>query len=217
MNTFDIGVDLDGVGYNLQASLAPYARKCGYRLASEEAWNRIDPETGVHGGFASWGIADYDEFLALCTRASEDGALYASGAPFAGFVSMMKALSNDGHRLHIITARTKDPEGRIAQDTRAWLGEWAIPHRSLSFSSNKALRKTDLFIEDSTFNYEALLETGMTVPFLVTRPWNTLFEAEYRVSDLSEFVSEVRKRAGHAQPASAEAVQGAREMFFMTP
>lgn len=208
MKTFDIGIDLDGVGYNLQASLAPYARKHGYHLASEESWNRIDPERGTHGGFASWGISNYAEFQALCSRASEDGALYSSGAPFEGFISMMRDLTEEGHRLHIITARAKNPESRIADMTRSWLGRWAIPYRTLSFSPDKAVRKTDLFIEDSTFNYKSLLETGMTVPYLVTRPWNLFFEAENRVSDLSEFVSEVRKRSGRTS-LSAGAIQGA--------
>lgn len=216
MKTFDIGVDLDGVGYNLQASLAPYARECGYHLASEEAWNRIDPESGVHGGFTSWGIANYDEFLDLCTRASDEGALYSSGVPFPGFISMMRDLTEEGHRLHIITARTKDPEGRIAHATRSWLGRWAIPHRSLSFSSNKAVRKTDLFIEDSTFNYESLLSGGMTVPYLVSRPWNLFFDAERRVSDLSEFVSEVRRRAGCTSLAG-DSTQGVRDVPFLAP
>ena len=195
MKTLDIDVDLDGVGYNLQAALAPFARQHGYPQASEEAWNRIDPETGVHGGFASWDIEDYTEFLSLCTKASEAKVLYASGRPFEGFLPMMEALAADGHRLHIITARTGDPESLIAASTRAWLKDWSIPHESLSFSSNKAIRKTDLFIEDSTFNYESLLEGGMTVPFLVTRPWNRDFHAEHRVADLAEFVAEVRRRA----------------------
>lgn len=195
MTTFDIGVDLDGVGYNLQAALAPFARAQGYRAASEESWNRIDPETGLHGGFFAWGITDYDEFLALCSKASTEGALYASGAPFPGFASMMRTLDQEGHRLHIITARTKDPQGAIACSTRRWLKDWAIPHQSLSFSSDKASRKTDLFIEDSAFNYERLLDGGMTVPFLVSRPWNVNIDVEHRVDDLDEFTHEVRKRA----------------------
>lgn len=210
MKTFDIGVDLDGVGYNLQASLAPYARRQGYRSASERAWNRIDPETGKYGGFASWGITNYDEFLALCSSASTQGQLFASGAPFAGFISMMRTLANDGHRLHIITARTKNPKGRVARSTRAWLGEWAVPHQSLSFSSNKAQRHTDLFIEDSPTNYLALMESGMTVPFLVSRPWNLNFTVENRVSHLADFVAEVRHRAH----PSLRAVQGSREVIF---
>lgn len=200
MKTFDIGIDLDGVGYNLQASLAPYAREVGYERASEETWNEIDPETGVHGGFASWGVADYGEFLDLCGKASDDGVLYVAGTPFVGFVPMMKELSRDGHRLHIITARTQDPESGIARATRAWLEQWEVPYLTLTFSSNKAIRRTDLFIEDSTFNYESLLEAGMTVPYLVSRPWNLFFDAEHRVSDLLEFVDEVRRRASQALP-----------------
>lgn len=213
MKTFDIGIDLDGVGYNLQASLAPYARKQGYQLASEPSWNRINPDTGKHGGFASWGIRDYDEFSDLCSEASVEGTLYASGAPFAGFVSMMRTLASDGHRLHIITARTKDPESKIAHSTRAWLGEWVIPHRSLSFSADKTQHHTDLFIEDSTFNYASLLETGMTVPFLVSRSWNLNFDATNRVEHLADFTSEVRRRA---HPLCI-AMRGSQEMVFQAP
>lgn len=213
MKTFDIGVDLDGVGYNLQATLAPYARKNGLPLASEERWNRIDPETNVHGGFASWGIPDYPAFLDLCTNAVEAGVLYTSGAPFSGFIPMMQALADEGHRLHIVTARTTDPDSRIAHATRAWLGEWTIPHRTLSFSADKTRPRTDLFIEDSTYNYTALLETGMTVPYLISRPWNLYFDATSRVDDLFEFVAEVRRMANPAP----QGVSGTREMYFLEP
>lgn len=214
MKTFDIGVDLDGVGYNLQATLAPYARKNGFPLASEERWNRIDPVTKEHGGFASWDIPNYADFQSLCMRAVEKGALYASGAPFSGFLPMMRSLADDGHRLHIVTARTEDPESRVAQATRAWLGEWAVPYRSLSFAKDKCARRTDFFIEDSTFNYEALLETGMTVPYLVSRPWNASFAAANRVEDLSEFVTVVRRASS---PGLRPAPSALREAYFLEP
>src|SRR5690625_2054233 len=86
MKTFDIGVDLDAVGYNLQSTLAPYARKHGYPLATDQIWNHIDSETGRHGGFSSCGIKDYDEFLSLCSKAVNDGVLYSTGCPFPGFL-----------------------------------------------------------------------------------------------------------------------------------
>lgn len=213
MQTFDIGIDLDGVGYNLQASLSPYARKHGYPLASESRWNRIDTETGLHGGFAAWGIEDYDQFLALCSEAVAEGVLYASGCPFPGFVSMMRALADGGHRLHIVTARTTDPDSRAAQATRSWLGEWTIPYHTLTFSPDKTQVRTDFFIEDSAFNYAALREAGKTVPYLISRPWNLPFEVENRISDLSEFTRAVQ---AEAEP-QVEAASGSRRGRFLEP
>lgn len=212
MKTFDIGVDLDGVGYNLQASLAPYARKNGYPRATEERWNQTNPGTNKHGGFSAWGIPDYKTFHDLCINAAEDGCLYASGPPFPGFVSMMRSLNDDGHRLHIVTARTLDADSLIARATRSWLGEWVVPHRSLLFAKDKTQHRTDFFIEDSTFNYASLSESGMTVPYLISRPWNASFDASNRINDLATFVSEVRSAAN---PVSGQAPRGLQEMTFI--
>ena len=213
MKTFDVGVDLDGVGYNLQSTLAPYARKHGYPLATEQRWNRIDPETGRHGGFSSWGIKDYDEFLSLCSKAVNDGVLYSTGCPFPGFLSMMRGLAGDGHRIHIITSRTSDPSSLTARATRSWLGEWAVPHQTLTFSADKTQTHTDFFIEDSAHNYAKLVEHGMTVPYLVSRSWNLWFEAENRVTDLVGFADVVHKKA-HPE---VQAKRGAGEMVFLEP
>lgn len=215
MKTLDVGVDLDGVGYNFQAALAPFARAQGYPLASESRWNEIDPETNTHGGFASWGIPDYAALMELVPRAIEEAGLYARGCPFPGFIEMMRSLSEDGHRIHIITARTSDTESPAAHATRSWLGEWSIPYRTLSFSRNKALRRTDLFIEDSTYNYSALEESGMTVPFLVSRPWNLFFDSSNRVDDPLGFLAEVRKAAGHSPTEVGE--RGGCAIPFLEP
>lgn len=215
MKTLDIGVDLDGVGYNIHASLAPYARTHGYPLASEATWNRIDPDTGLHAGHTGWGIAGHKEFFALCTRAVTDGALYSKGAPFPGFVAMMRELAADGHRLHIITARPA-LGGRVERATRAWLAEWAVPFHRLVLSGKKTGWGAEVFIEDSAFRYDELLDDGTTVPYLVTRPWNRGVQVENRVDDLGQFVGEVRRRVSPRAAAEGH-VGGVSELVFRAP
>lgn len=182
-----IGVDLDGPCANFVESLARYLRSRG-RAATVESWQQH------YCGYRGWGLTD-DEFLGWCHRAADDGELFTNIDPEPGVVPALERLRDAGHTIHIVTARNFGSVGASEAATMSWLARHRVPLHSLTFSSDKTVVPTDVFIEDNLGNYDALEGAGCE-PWLVTLPHNPDADGRTRrrVPDLPAFVDMVLAR-----------------------
>ena len=180
----DIGVDLDGVGYDFVAQFRLWRYMAyGVPFAAMPAATTWD----FHRD--QWGMT-VDEFLSQYAHGVHAGYLFAEGRPMAGFVDGLTALAAAGHRVHIVTSRVlSGAEAAARINTEYWLDFWGVPHASLTLTSEKGAVKTDLFIDDCAANYDALEVAGRT-PYLLHQPWNATHPGR-RVQTWSEFVDVV--------------------------
>jgi hypothetical protein len=181
MRTLNIGVDLDGVVYNFVDALREWIHESTAKPFDEmppaQEWNF----------YRSWGLTGA-EFLSLYAAGVNAGRIFRHGVPYPGSVENMRALTRDGHQLHIITSRAiVGAEAAAARNTEHWLHDYDIPHASLTISADKHLTPTDIFLEDSPANYDAL-EAADRHPWLYTQAWNT-FHAGRRVVSWYQFRS----------------------------
>ncbi|WP_327358850.1 5' nucleotidase, NT5C type [Streptomyces sp. NBC_01304] len=178
----DIGLDIDGVLYPFVDVISRYAtdvleRPCS---AEPESWDWY-----VH----QWGLTA-EEFFALCGRAVHDGVLFTQGDPLPGALEAADALARAGHRLHYVTARAVAgvPASLAWHRTAQWLGKWDFPVDSLTIAADKGCRPTDVFLDDSPGNCDALVDAGHARPVLWCHAPIADHRAE-RVFDWPEFLA----------------------------
>jgi len=173
-----IGVDLDGVVHNFAVSFYDYLLHNNDPNIPKD----FDGLEVKYDFFTEWGI-DHETYKNLHDDAIIKGFAY-NGPLIDDAANQINRLYEAGHKIHIITARPK----KAALTTMKWILKHEIPFHSLTFSENKALIKTDAFIEDNEFNYKTLEESG-SVPFLVDRGWNRDAKGLFRrVENIGEFV-----------------------------
>lgn len=165
-----IGIDLDDV---LADSLPYFTQAFNRRFGLD-----------IQLGDAAWRIADRfphiprqeaDDFF---TKLIADG-FFSSRPLFPGAKEAVEALTEDGHRLYIITGRSPQEE----PITRRWLAHVgmashfeAVLHRTREpvghhKSSAASELQLDLFIEDEPVVARAVSEAAIPV-LLFDRPWN---------------------------------------------
>ena len=98
---------------------------------------------------------------------------------------------HETHSIHIVTHRPAEAHAT----TRRWLREHNILHDSLTFSEDKTVVKTDVFIDDRPENVEALLAKGVQA-VLYDRPWNQHADGLPRVNTLVQFRDFVKAVGG---------------------
>lgn len=189
-----IGIDLDDV---LADSLPHYLQAFNRRFG-------LDVELAD----AAWRIADRfphiprQEADGFFSELIEDG-FFSSRPLFPGAKEAVEALSEDGHRLYIITGRSPQEEAI----TRRWLmthaGVWshfeAVMHRVRDpvghhKSSAASELQLDLFIEDELAVALAVAETAIPV-LLFDHPWNQgpLSHTMCRIRSWSEALTWIAK------------------------
>lgn len=184
----DIGVDLDGVCYNFQDSLARYLRY--YKIHKEYGYTIDEPISWEF--YAEWGMS-LEEFLKHCHDGANAGFIFGKGEPHEGSVSSLSFMKAMGNRIHIITDRSFGDTPAVSENlTIDWLDRHGFEYDSLTFSADKTCVKTDFFIEDKLQNYDALDATSCK-PYLVNRSWNTLHgdDNRRRVRSIGEFASTI--------------------------
>lgn len=189
-----IGIDLDGVAYNFDASLKHY-------LVENEGFDPADlpdPE-GWHFYRDQWGMTD-EEFAAHCSKGVDAGVVFLHGDPHAGTADALRRLKAAGHTLHVVTHRTYGT--RSVQNTMEWLQRHGIPFDTITFSGDKTLMEVDAFIEDNTDNYDALEAAGR-MPFLIDRPWNRHHADARRVHSWEQFEAEIANLDHHRSTLNA--------------
>lgn len=127
-----------------------------------------------------------DEWLYVMETATLDGSLYA-GEPYEGAIEALHDLVLAGHSLHIVTARGFFAHGElIRRHTVEWLRDYGVPHHSLTFSKDKTLVRTDVFVDDSCKNVCELEAVGIPT-WMVDAPHNQGATDHTRVANVREF------------------------------
>jgi len=171
-----IGKDLDGCHQSFQAGVNKALKAAGLNL-------KCDPNE--YHFWRGWGWTD-EQFMEFWKKGVEDGYIFNT-PPFRGAVQANHDLHNAGHSIHVITHRGfPDRPGLAEQVTENWLNAVEFFYDSLTFSEDKTVVKTDVFIEDNLDNYHALNAVG-TECYLITRPWNAGVKVERRVRSVAEF------------------------------
>jgi FMN phosphatase YigB (HAD superfamily) len=180
-----VGVDLDGVVYDfarhVQRYLIEHEGHDASALAYLASWNF----------WIDWGWDD-ERFARACDAAVDAGVLYATGEPNAGAVEALRRIAAAGHELHVVTARAAGTASTAALvATETWLETYGIPYSSLTMSADKTVVPTDVFVDDSLPNYDALVAAGVRA-YLLNQPWNAPFDdGRRRVSDVAEFADAI--------------------------
>jgi 5'(3')-deoxyribonucleotidase len=180
-----VGLDMDGVVYQFENAVRHHLiTHRGYQL------NQL-PDARSWRFFQEWGIAD-DDFDPICAEAIENGILFTWGEPYEGTAQQLQRLVDDGHTLHVVTARGIGAPGGAEGATKAWLSQYLPPISSLTFSKDKTIVRTDVFLEDKLSNYDALITSGVRAT-LINRPWNqqeSTYPWRRRVDSIEEFVDD---------------------------
>ncbi|MFB7890274.1 hypothetical protein ACFCZ3_19710 [Cellulosimicrobium cellulans] len=155
MRKLRVGFDLDEVMYPFVASLRWYRHHHqGHALDTM-------PDPAEYEFGPSWGIATREEFVNLCATAVDDGVVFRHGVPFPMAREVTHMLRGAGHEVHIVTARFLGSPGKAEEATRWWLDEHGIAYDSLTFSHDKTVVPTDVYIDDRPDNYDALKAAGV--------------------------------------------------------
>lgn len=171
-----IGKDLDGCHQMFQHGVNAALKAAGENL-------RCNPNN--YHFWRLWGWSD-EKWMEFWEWGTEAGYIFNS-APLRGAVEANHALYDAGHKIHFITFRGfKNKPGLAEQVTEAWLDNVGFKYHSLTFSEDKTVIKTDVFVEDNIDNYHALNAAG-TECYLITRPWNQGIKVERRVRSVAEF------------------------------
>jgi len=193
--SFDVGVDIDDVLHPWYATAHQLSEAAGIT-------NGVTPKT--------WRMADeygcdLDEWVGVLEQATKDGTLYGV-PPIPGRVEALRRLLFDGHRIHLVTARgtavwqSPAEQAEIHRQTRAWVEEYAVPHSTLVFESDKAMiarvRGLDYFIDDGVHNFQDLeLGAPACETYLMTAPHNGDFYTPFRLQSMDQFADLIEAAA----------------------
>lgn len=176
-----IGIDLDSVMFPFSEAFQ--------EVAADRGHGDMDLPTSWRF-FEDWGWTEefwMEEFLA----GINEHRLFSRKWPMSNSVEVFNKLKDEGHSLHIVTARTFGTKSMSS--TEDWLLKHNIAADSVTFSHDKTVVYTDLFIEDNLANLDALTDAG-TVAVAYDQPWNQEFDGP-RVYDWIEFYSFAREIA----------------------
>lgn len=193
--TFDVGVDIDDVLHPWYATAHQLAEAAGIT-------NGVTPKTWR---MASEYGCDLDVWVDVLERATTEGTLYGV-PPIPGRVEALRRLLFDGHRIHLVTARgtaawtTPEQRFEIQRQTKNWIEEFAVPHDTLTFESDKpsvAIRLgIDYFIDDGVHNFQDLEQLAESCEtYLMTAPHNGDFYTPFRLESMDQFADLVEAAA----------------------
>lgn len=102
----------------------------------------------------------------------------------------LRTLKDQGHSLHVVTDRSV---GRRSQaSTEAWLAEHGVPYDSATYTADKTLMRTDVFVDDMPSNVLALREAGCAAFLFATgRDDQQGFRPDWVVRSWEDFVERV--------------------------
>lgn len=158
-----VGFDLDGVLYPFDQALAEYFLDRGTRpeaLPTPQSWHF----------YKDWGLKA-DGFDYTCHEATRYGDLFNCLPPYPGAADAVRKVKAAGHSIHIITARNYGNPGQAQSQTVKWLNRYGIPYDTLTFSSDKTIVTTDVYLDDKISNVESFKDTK-TTGILLRRSWN---------------------------------------------
>ena len=187
MKYLDIGMDLDGIGYNFIDALRDYrARIQGVpysTMPEPNSWTFYRDQ---------WGMTD-EEFVNTCRTAVEENILFWTGQMYTDTQWAWHHLIDSGHRIHVVTDREYLGNGLARPSTEYWLERNNLPYTTLTISKDKTVVPADIWLDDRPSNYDELHEAGLN-PLLWTRAWNIGHWA-LRVSSWTDFIQAVERKA----------------------
>jgi hypothetical protein len=203
IQTFDVGLDLDGCSYDFYNAFVTYATE--HRDLIVPVDNTTDePATppAVWAFYQDWGWT-FGQFMDIFRHGIADGYLFRTGTPLAGAIEGWQLLAASGHRLHVITDRGLPGIEEIAHEsTRLWLKEYELPYDTLTFSPDKTriLEFADditrtAFIEDRVDNRDAIAAAGVPYAYLLRQPYNEHATHAPTVGSMLEFAEAVNRHA----------------------
>lgn len=159
---FSLGLDLD----QTTAQWVPAMRTwlAAHRGVELE---RI-PDAHSYDLIAVGWFADAAEQRQLMAAAHDSGVLRGL-KPFDGALDALRRLSLAGVQIDVITSR--DVGAAYEADTEHWLAACALPHRSLTFASDKSTVRADVYVDDSPSVIAALRRAGREV-IAFDQPYN---------------------------------------------
>jgi 5'(3')-deoxyribonucleotidase len=174
-----VGVDLDGVVYPFDEVNRAWLKDRGHGdFPPAKQWRCYE----------DWGMTE-TLWVAEYVLSIDYGHMFAHGGTIPGSKENLTKLQEEGHTIHIVTARTM---GQLpVENTMIWLKRENIPYDTLTFSVDKSIIKVDFFIEDNVDNYERLRAHGVEA-FLLKQPWNTHGPEDHRLT-WDEFYERVSK------------------------
>ena len=180
-----VGFDLDGVWHDFAASLRTFLLVA---YAARPFGDGTYPDPTHWDFWKDWGMT-LREFLQACHEGVDAGIVF-NHDPHEGTRDVFDAIHAAGHTIHVATDRQFGTNGASESLTRSWLDRHGLHFDSLTFTADKTVVKTDIFIEDKPENYAALDEAGTEV-WLITRPWNEYFTASRRLREIGEYPGKV--------------------------
>lgn len=185
-----IGVDLDGCVYGFVSALREYIRQTEGRtdLPQQTCWEFYETD---------WGYTP-EAFRELCDAGVDAGVVFAYGEPIPGSVEVLRRLKERGHSIHIVTSRHFGSPGASERVTREWLDRHQVPYDSLTFSHDKTIVPTDIFIDDYSANVAALRAAGVEAWMLLDQDCDCIREDQrdqpYQIDSWKEFEQKVLER-----------------------
>lgn len=162
-----VGIDLDGVCYDFADSFIRYMNTIDHSYTIPEYSGDVDKWYF----YRDWGMTD-EEFVRHCHNGADDMFLFRNGAQRDDASQAINFMRDFGNTIHIVTDRSFGTTPESSEDnTRWWLFSQGIHYDTLTFSADKTIVPTDVFIEDKLENYDALIAAGVDC-YLVDRPWN---------------------------------------------
>lgn len=159
----DLMVDIDEVIFPMMESVHQLAQDRGFHDGTAKmAW-----AGWVHYRLPTGEPLPEDIYWDLWSDFASDGG-YLHTEPITGAVEALRWLAWEGHNIHLVTARGFLAHSeKIRAWTPRWIGNFAVPHKTLTFAKDKVGAQEllgvefDAAIDDSPKNYAALNQAGV--------------------------------------------------------
>lgn len=189
-----IGLDIDGVIADFDAKVLEY-------VLLEDKKKRNKGIINSNASYITEGMFDWskEEFRDFFKQYREE--IVKNSDVIDGAIDYMKQLKEDGHKLVLITYRTDKMYQNPRQITEDWLEIHQIPYDKLvlSKSRNKVEEcrneQVDLYVDDSIWNCEKVLENDIPVCLFQTRFFTqTQIPSVNGWSQLYNFIGKMQKK-----------------------
>jgi 5'(3')-deoxyribonucleotidase len=176
---FTVGLDLDGCVADFYSQIRDF-----YSDWSGKSMDKLPTE--VTYGMPEWGL-NPDEYKRLHRYSVRQKRLFEVVEPIHGAPQAIRELSNAGIRIRIITHRLFVPyfHAQAASQTIVWLEKHGIPYRDLCLIEDKAAVSSDIYVEDTEKNVQAIQDAGRDV-ICFTNSTNRNFDAKLRAGNWEE-------------------------------
>lgn len=175
-----IGWDSDGVLYKFTKAYHSWMNT-NHGMSLD-----LNVEAQTWDWFLEWGQS-VEEFKETMDESVDAGHLFWTGELYEPQIAQnIRDLKAAGHENHLVTYRFSGVSKCAKQATESFYAAQGIEFDSITYSKDKSVIKSDVFLEDNLVNYDALEAAGVT-SYLINRPYNLLDDNRRRVNSVQEF------------------------------